>query len=76
MPAVEWRSGVPKGICPACSAGMQVFRDVAVGDLISCPVCGADLCVARAHPLELESVHRGGGVGDEEDPGEFRPKAG
>jgi len=41
------------GICPECCAEITLDYDVVVGEIITCPECGAELEVISVDPLEF-----------------------
>jgi alpha-aminoadipate/glutamate carrier protein LysW len=44
--------------CPDCAAAIEIDElDVDLGEIISCPECGADLQVLGVSPLELDVAH-------------------
>ncbi|PWU24268.1 lysine biosynthesis protein LysW [Candidatus Cerribacteria bacterium 'Amazon FNV 2010 28 9'] len=53
-------------LCPECEETIELFSDTQRGEIVSCPVCGAEFEVTRTEPtvtLELTKP-------DEEDIGE------
>lgn len=39
--------------CPVCAADVEINSDVVLGELITCPECGAELEIINLEPLEL-----------------------
>ncbi len=50
----ERRYGMNKAKCPECAAAIAVGDDVEVGEILTCPDCGAELEVTSVDPLILE----------------------
>lgn len=40
--------------CPECDAGLSVPGDASVGEIISCPECGADYEIAGRNGPDVE----------------------
>jgi len=43
-----------KAKCPECAAAITMGNDVEVGEILTCPDCGAELEVTSVNPLTLE----------------------
>ncbi len=42
--------------CPGCEASLTIDEEIAEGETLECPECGAQLEVVNANPLELSTA--------------------
>lgn len=45
--------------CPGCEASLTIEEEIAEGETLECPECGAQLEVVNANPLELGTTLAG-----------------
>ena len=50
---------MPLTACPGCDEYIQVSPGVRMGELVTCPKCGADLEVVGLSPVELDWAEEG-----------------
>lgn len=48
---------MPKQVtCPDCGEAVSVGEEKKVGDVIECPVCGAEMEIVNLEPLEVSLI--------------------